>query len=179
MTVCYRSATARWMSSNKRSTPDLRQKLDSVNWKKRKIVDLRVKINKAAAERNGDSILCTVHGSSHCMPYHYLPGHLDEIWEYQQRFAPVIYYAGKGRSITPPLVHELAATINRQAPRRQLHILMLGDNNMRNGMWSPEEVLGFYTDLLERVKDVKHCQIVLCSILPSPKQQKLKFPTFQ
>ena len=30
-------------------------------------------------------------------------------------------------------------------------------------------MFGLFNDLLSRVRDVKHCQIVVCSIMPSPK----------
>lgn len=109
-----------------------------------------------------------VYGSSHAMPHHHLPHHLQENFQNHSRFLEPDVYAESGAKIDPEFVEIVKEEITNQAQNPTAIVLIMGSNNTRNGDQSPHEVLPLFEEIVHHGSHYPKCHVVLVSIIPSP-----------
>ena len=62
--------------------------------------------------------------------------------------------------------------IQKQSPNPQIHILALGDNNLRWFYDDPIDVLLLLRDFLMEARKIENCHVMVCSLLPSIENQE-------
>jgi hypothetical protein len=73
-----------------------------------------------------------------------------------------------GRKLTTRAVDEIIKDIEDDRGQRQLMIVILSSNNLRQGSQPPEELMPLFSRIMEKVAATPQCHLVLPSIVPCP-----------
>ena len=82
---------------------------------------------------------------------------------------PIIYARG-GTELNRKIVDEIKQEIKKGEGTKQIHVLVLGGNNIRRGtnVWSVQGVASFFKELTVFASEVKDVALIFSGMLPSP-----------
>ena len=103
--------------------------------------------------------------SSHGQPYHPYQNEMREILSHQTRYVQTpIFNAGRSK-IRQSLVDEILEDVHAWSGQPQVHVIIVGANNLREGQEAPE-VVQHFTRLLKATSTVKRCFVIVVSFIP-------------
>ena len=109
--------------------------------------------------------------SSHGQPYHPYQNEMREILSHQTRYVQTpIFNAGRSK-IRQSLVDEILEDVHAWSGQPQVHVLVVGANNLREGQEAPE-VVQHFTRLLKATSTVKRCYVIVVSFIPDCKSDQ-------
>ena len=100
--------------------------------------------------------------------HRFLPRKLQDKFRNQERFVGPEIIAKGGGKLDQEIVSRIIQKAKSLSGTPQLHIVMLGDNNLRHLKQHPDEYLEMIKSLLTALKPIPKCHLVLTSLLPSP-----------
>ena len=103
--------------------------------------------------------------SSHGLRY--LSQCFEEVFEPSFKYACPEVDAESNRKLTGDVVDEMVAFAKRREPENQLHLMGLGDNNLRRLKEDPKEFLRLVEALVVGMSEIRNCHLVLIGLLPS------------
>ena len=113
--------------------------------------------------------------SSHGTPGPNDERHLRELieneFEGSLRFLRPVMNAVGGRRLTHGVINMILQDAHSRAGP-QIHVILLGDNNLRDGMESVDSFIEKCHHLVQGFSQLQKCQLVLVSILPCPKTKE-------
>ena len=86
--------------------------------------------------------------------------------------------AVSGRRLTGDVVDEMVAFAKRKEPENQVHLMGLGDNNLRHLREDPKEFLRLIEALVVGMSEIPNCHLVLIGLLPSRENNDFCKETF-
>lgn len=113
-----------------------------------------------------DLVPVTLWGSSHLTPRHF-PDFCKDIIKNIPRFQDPVYHAKGGLKLSPDVVTEIQNTIFSQRNDPQVHVIILGCNNIRNYQ-TVEGVLHLFSRIVNFAKNIPDCILILSSLFTSP-----------
>jgi lysophospholipase L1-like esterase len=112
-------------------------------------------------------IALKITASSHGTVYHGLPEVFSDIMKDQSRYQAPVFDAKGGRKIDSGIVDVIKEAMTSRSGTPQVHVLILGTNNIRRGE-SPQLVLHYFSQVIQHCVTIPKAHVVLVSLLPSP-----------
>ena len=112
-------------------------------------------------------IFLKVWASSHGQPWHGLPNALRKTLENENRFLTPEFNAVSGQRINEDVVAVIKNDMDSRSVR-QIHIIIMGGNNIRS-RGHATEVIPFFRSIIEYATNISGCFVVIVGLLPSPK----------
>jgi hypothetical protein len=88
------------------------------------------------------------------------------------RFRNVFNTSGKSQMLGSCLAGKIVKRIRSHNDSQQIHVVMLGDNNLRrkSGKIDKEikSLLNYVRRIVEEASNAKDCRIIICSLIPDP-----------
>ena len=109
----------------------------------------------------------TVWTSSHGSSNRYLRNFTKNFFNRQSRFQSPWFDSVPGRKMTPDLVTDILNDIRQRAPHPQLHLLMMGDNNLRHSKEDPREVSRMLMDIVNEARNYQRAYVIVSTLMPS------------
>ena len=108
--------------------------------------------------------------SSHGKPHHPFQNEMRHVLSHQARYdqTPIFNFQSK---ISESLVEEILEDVHAWSGQPQVHVLVVGANNLREGQEAPE-VVQHFTRLLKVTSTVKRCYVIVCSFIPDCKSDQ-------
>ena len=102
--------------------------------------------------------------SSHGKPHHPFQNEMRHVLSHQARYdqTPIFNFQSK---ISESLVEEILEDVHAWSGQPQVHVLIVGGNNLREGQEAPE-VVQLFTRLLKATSTVKRCFVIVVSFIP-------------
>ena len=125
-----------------------------------------IKILSQMPQRISLSIWASSHGCAH----HHLPAAVQSYLEGQSRYEKPTFDAMGGRKINSAIIIKIVEDRNQKRGSCQVHVVILGSNNLRRGQ-KPQEVMSHFVSLFDQIKDVKDLHIVASGVFPSPETE--------
>ena len=102
--------------------------------------------------------------SSHGKPHHPFQNEMRHVLSHQARYdqTPIFNFQSK---ISESLVEEILEDVHAWSGQPQVHVLIVGGNNLREGQEAPE-VVKLFTRLLKATSTVKRCFVIVVSFIP-------------
>ena len=100
--------------------------------------------------------------------HRFLPRKLQDKFRNQERFVGPEIIAKGGGKLDQEIVSRIIQKAKSLSGKPQLHVVLLGDNNLRHLKQGPDEYLELIQNLLTTLKPIPKCHLVLTSLLPSP-----------
>ena len=82
------------------------------------------------------------------------------------------------RQMTENFAQEILNEMNRLQPSPQVHVLIMGDNNLRWFEDDPAHILDIYMNFLSQAKQIPKSHVIISSLLPSIENQENCDPIF-
>jgi len=111
-----------------------------------------------------------VWGSSHACDHHFLPSRLKETFFGSEKYEEPVFHASSGLKITKELVKIIQNDMSENQNYSQIHIILLGGNNIREG-WKPASVAQLLEQIILASKNAPNSLVILCGLIPSPKTE--------
>ena len=105
--------------------------------------------------------------SSHGKPWHGLPEALSKSMHDVGRFSEPIFDSVSGREINDEVVALIRTDMSSRSGR-QVHIIIMGGNNIRS-KGHPTFIIPHFRSILEHSDSIKGCFVLVVGLLPSPK----------
>lgn len=118
-------------------------------------------------------------GSSHLTRRHHLPQEVENLLSNLSRFHYPAFDARGGRIIDSGLVESIKNDMSLRDNSPQVHVIILGSNNIRDG-WRPKRILTLFREVIEHCGKLRKCHLVICGILSSVRcdsEQRKRFQT--
>ena len=81
--------------------------------------------------------------------------------------------------MTEYFAQEILNEMRRLEPAPQIHILIMGDNNLRWFQNEPEEILNIYTNFLNQARQIPKSHVIISTLMPSIENQENCDPIFK
>ena len=114
-----------------------------------------------------DKIFVKLWQSSYGVEERKMPKYSSEAFESQQKFKNPEINAKPGRELDYKLINYIIYNMKQHIDEKQVHLLCLGDNNLRNESDTLDEFFKKIDDLVTKFLVIKNCVLVLVSMLPS------------
>ena len=109
--------------------------------------------------------------SSHGAPHHHLPDILESNFDTTERYEAPIIEAKPGGHMTYALADSIVEDVKSRIPQKQLHVCLVGGNNLRRHQDTPRNLLHRFRYLTNQVAPIQGAHLLLCSLIPSPGTQ--------
>ena len=113
-------------------------------------------------------VMVTVWGDSHVGKFHHLPEEFTDQLASLSKFSIPKFNAKGGAKIDFSLVQDILSCIKAKSGQPQIHILLIGGNNITQKQES-HQICELFEQVLSEASCHQFCFIVLGSIVPRPK----------
>ena len=115
-----------------------------------------------------------VWGSSHCTNYRNFPDEFEAKLVHQRRYLKPIYQAKGGQKIDNHLTNKIVRTIHANKSRSTVHLIILGDNNLRAGH-SIRQVIYHFEQIIQAINENNDSYLIISGLIYG---QHPDFPLF-
>ena len=77
------------------------------------------------------------------------------------------------------IAKRIVKDVKNQRGQAQIHVILLGDNNLRKNQNQPEDVLTKFKFILSKTNKIKKCKIIDGTLVPSISNMEENFNTFK
>ncbi len=116
--------------------------------------------------------------SSHGRPKYQVGEFLKAEMAAQNRYSRPEWDWQGGRKITQGLVNQIKSDMDLRSGSPQVHVLILGTNNLREGN-SPAHVSGLFKQVLAHSGIIPKCRVIVVGLLPSVKNDNKNKDAFR
>lgn len=120
----------------------------------------------------------TIWSSSHGTERHHLPRAFDELEFYPANFKAPLFRARGGLKIDPQVVDNIITDIKENQGTRQVVVVILGDNNIRNHQ-KPYQVSNLIKRIVTFGNTFPLCCILVVGMIPCPRTNRWTEPLFR
>ena len=94
------------------------------------------------------------------------------------RFQTPVVISKSSLKMSYNMARKILKDVQAQSPNPQVHVIMLGDNNLRWSHSQPEDVLAMFRFLLAKSSKIQNCKIVIVSLISTLENIEEKFQIF-
>ena len=98
--------------------------------------------------------------------------------EKSDRFQKPVVVSKPSLKMSYNIARKILKYVQAQSPNPQVHVIMLGDNNLRWFHNQPEDVLAMFRFLMAKSSKIQNCKIVITSLIPTLENIEENFQTF-
>ena len=115
-------------------------------------------------EKAKEKTKVTIWSSSHCAQKRKFPIYLQNLWSSQDKFESPVINATGGQRLTATLTSQIVDSIKSSENKPNVHVLILGDNDLRYGE-SVKTLIERFEQIIEQASSVSNCFVIICSLI--------------